>query len=73
MRAWLCLAAVVLLAALATTTLTGQRGGVFRESRDHPAIRYSDGPRNDAVTALDRAVQAGEIALVFEPTTGYLR
>ena len=71
-RVWLCLAAVVLLAVLATTTLRGQRGGVFRESRDHPAIRYSDGPRSDAVTALDRAVQAGEVALVFEPTTGYL-
>ncbi len=72
MRTWLGLAAVILLAALTTTTVTGQRGGVFRESRDHPAIRYSDGPRNDAVTALDRAVQAGDITLVFEPTTGYL-
>ncbi len=72
MKAWLCLGAVVLLGALATTTVTGQRGGVFRESRDHPAIRYSDGPRHDAVTALDRAVQAGEVALVFEPTSGYL-
>ena len=72
MRTWLGLAAVILLAVLTTTTVTGQRGGVFRESRDHPAIRYSDGPRNDAVTALDRAVQAGDVALVFEPTTGYL-
>ena len=72
MRAWLCCAAIVLVAALATTTLTSQRGGVFRESRDHPAIRYSSGPRNDVVTALDRAVQTGEIALAFEPTTGYL-
>ena len=73
MRTGLCLAAVALLAALSTTTLTGQRGGAFRESRDHPAIRYSDGARHDAVTALDQAVQAGEIALAFEPTTGYLR
>ena len=73
MRTWLCLAAVALLAALSTTTITGQRRGAFHESRDHPAIRYSDGARNDAVTALDRAVQAGEIALAFEPTTGYLR
>ena len=72
-RIFLSLAAVALLAALSTTPLTGQRGGAFRESRDHPAIRYSDGARNDAVTALDRAVQAGEIALAFEPTTGYLR
>ena len=72
MRPWLCGTAIVLLAVLATTTLTGQRGGVFRESRDHPAIRYSDGPRHDVVTALGRAVQAGEVALAFEPTTGYL-
>ena len=71
-RTWLALAAVILLATLATTTITAQRGGVFRESRDHPAIRYSDGPRADTVTALDRAVQTGEVALVFEPTTGYL-
>ena len=73
MRALSCLTAVALLAVLGTTTLTGQRGGAFRESRDHPAIRYSDGPRNDAVSALNRAVQAGEIELAFEPTTGYLR
>ena len=73
MRTWQCLAAVVVLAALGTATLTGQRGGAFRESRDHPAIRYSDGARHDAVTALDWAVQAGEVELAFEPTTGYLR
>ena len=73
MRTWLCLATGGLLAALSTTTMTGQRGGVFRESRDHPAIRYSDGPRNDAVAALNQAVQRGEIQLAFEPTTGYLR
>ena len=73
MRPWVCLTAVALLAVGSTTTLTGQRGGAFRESRDHPAIRYSDGPRHDAVTALDRAVQAGEVELAFEPTTGYLR
>ena len=72
MRVRLCLAAVVSLAILATSTLIGQRRGVFLESRDHPAIRYSDGPRTDAVTALDQAVQAGDTQLVFEPTTGYL-
>ena len=68
----LSLAAVAALVALGATTLTGQRRGVFLESRDHPAIRYSDGPRSDVVTALDRAVQAGDTQLAFEPTTGYL-
>ena len=72
MRTWCCLAAVVTLTLLSTTTLIGQRGGAFRESRDHPAIRYSDGPRNDVVTRLDRAVQTGEVELAFEPLTGYL-
>ena len=72
MRVWLCVAGVVLLAALASTTLTGQRSSAFLESRDHPAIRYSDGPANDAVAGLNLAVQAGEVALAFEPTTGYL-
>ena len=72
MRTWLSLAAVLLLAVLGATTLAGQRGGAFRESRDHPAIRYSDGLRSDVVTALSRAVQADEIELAFEPVTGYL-
>ena len=63
---------VALLAALSATTLSGQRGGVVRKSRDHPAIRYSNGPTTDAVTALDDAVQSGDLALAFEPTTGYL-
>ena len=70
MRVWLYLASVAVPAVLLTTTLTGQRGGAFRESRDHPAIRYSDRPPSDVVAALDRAVQAGEVALAFEPTTG---
>ncbi len=67
----LCVATGLLVVA-GMTTLSGQRGGAFRESRDHPAIRYSDGPTSDAVTALDRAVQAGQTTLAFEPTTGYL-
>ena len=72
MKNWLVLTAVAALVALGATTLIGQRRGVFLESRDHPAIRYSDGARTDVVTALDRAVQAGDTELGFEPTTGYL-
>lgn len=66
-------AAVGLLALLGADAAVGQRGGVFRESRDHPAIRYTDGPRNDAVTALNRALQSGGVELEFEPGGGYLR
>ena len=72
MKPWLFLGTVALLSALGTTTLTVQRGGAFRESRDHPSIRYSDGPQNDAVSELVQAVQSGETRLAFEPTTGYL-
>lgn len=66
-----CVAAGLLVVA-GMTTLTGQRGGVFRESRDHPAIRYTDGPLTDEVSTLNRAVLAGEVTLAFEPLTGYL-
>ncbi len=72
MKNCLVLTAVAALVAMGATTLIGQRRGVFLESRDHPAIRYSDGARTDVVTALDRAVQAGDTELGFEPTTGYL-
>ena len=67
------LAAVGLLAVLAAGAASGQRGGVFRESRDHPAIRYTDGERNDAVTALNEALQSGGVELAFDSTSGYLR
>ena len=59
--------------ALAAGAASGQRGGVFRESRDHPAIRYTDGARNDAVTALNQALESGDAELAFDPTSGYLR
>ena len=68
-----CAAAAGLAALLGTHAAVGQRGGVFRESRDHPAVRYTDGPRNDAVTALNRALESGAAALEFEPASGYLR
>ena len=69
-RRW---AVAALLAALVGVSANGQRGGVFRESRDHPAIRYTDGARNDAVTALNEAVRSGDAELAFDPTSGYLR
>ena len=72
MKHWLALTTVAALVAMGATTLIGQRRDVFLESRDHPAIRYSDAARTDVVTALDRAVQAGDTELSFEPTTGYL-
>jgi hypothetical protein len=72
LRGTVGLVAVVLVALVSVTTVNGQRGGVFRESRDHPAIRYSTGETTDAVTVLDSAVKAGDVALAFDPATGYL-
>lgn len=60
------------LLAMTAATVNGQRGGVFRESRDHPAIRYSTGETTDTVTALDTALQAGDVTLDFDPETGFL-
>jgi hypothetical protein len=62
----------VVLLAVSVATLNGQRGGVFRESRDHPAIRYSTGEATDTVATLDIAVQAGDVTLAFDPATGFL-
>ena len=64
--------AVTLVTMLSTSGLNGQRGGVFRESRDHPAIRYTNGPVNDAVDRLRLAVESGEVSLEFDQTSGYL-
>ena len=40
---------------------------------DHPAVSYSTRRSNDAVDALNTRVQSGEVALPYEPTTGYLK
>jgi hypothetical protein len=45
----------------------------FFDGRAHPAIAYDVRPANDAVARLDRALEAGEARLEFEPASGYLR
>ena len=47
-------------------------GGVFRASRDHPAIAYSTGPVSNVVSALNERIQAGEVELQFQGRGGYL-
>lgn len=73
MKPWLSVTVIAAVVAVGNSALTAQRGGVYRESRDHPAIRYSDGAPRDAVSVVSRALQAGDTQLVFDPTTGYLR
>ena len=70
-KLWLPVTALA-AATLVSSQLAAQRGGVFRESRDHPAIRYSDGSPSDAVASLRQELQTGAVQLTFDPTTGYL-
>ncbi len=59
------------LLALATAT-AGQRVGAFGASRDHEAIQYSTAPVTNAVTVINERLQRGDLALTFEPVSGYL-
>jgi hypothetical protein len=40
---------------------------------EHPAITYTARPTTTVVDALNARVQAGQVSLPFEPTTGYLK
>jgi len=51
----------------------GALESTFFDGRTHPAIAYDVRPADDAVARLDRAIQAGETRLEFEPGSGYLR
>jgi hypothetical protein len=50
----------------------GQAGPAFRESLEHPAIRYSTAPLADAVTTLNRRLETGATRLPSDPDSGYL-
>ena len=65
-------AAVVWL--LVTGFVTGQSRSPFPGTLDqHPAINYDGGRLTDAVTALQRDVDAGTVKLAFEGQQGFLR
>lgn len=40
---------------------------------EHPAIEYATRPPRDPVALLNRALDAGQASLAFEPPSGYLR
>ena len=74
MRAFhLVFVAACVLGAVCVSTVWAQRGGVFRGSRDHPAINYSAGPVDNAVATLNEQIRAGTVRLDFEDGFGYLR
>lgn len=53
--------------------VSAQRSDAFGASRDHEAINYSTAPVSNAVTALNDKLARGEVALTFDPVSGYLR
>jgi hypothetical protein len=65
--------ALVVAVAVFTIGTAAQRAGAFGESRDHPAIGYSDGPVATAVTALVDSIARGRTTLSYDPVSGYLR
>jgi hypothetical protein len=65
---------IALLSAwlLGVVATEAQRRDVFVLSRDHPAIAYSSGETNNAVTQLNERLREGKAQLTFQPDNGYL-
>src|SRR5687768_5054415 len=62
------------LVALCATVVAGQqRAGVFDQSMNHPAIKYSTSDSNTVVDELNRKLADGSATLVFDEKTGYLK
>ena len=78
---YLMLAAICVTGAFAVTALArhsvlaaaAQRTGVFDQSMNHPAIKYSTSDSNTAVDALNRKLADGSATLEFDGKTGYLK
>ncbi|HJU43195.1 MAG TPA: hypothetical protein VJ691_10290 [Vicinamibacterales bacterium] len=60
-------------AALLVASVSAQRTGVFDQSINHPAIKYSTSDSNTVVDALNRRLRDGSAKLVHEGKSGYLR
>ncbi|HEX6214532.1 MAG TPA: hypothetical protein VFZ38_06930, partial [Vicinamibacterales bacterium] len=50
-----------------------QRSGVFDQSMNHPAIKYSTSDSHTVVDELNRRLADGSATLVFDEKTGYLK
>ena len=66
-------ACVIGLAGASVVVTSGQRGGAFRASRDHPAIAYSTGPVQNVIVDLNRQIRDGRVRLEHKGSSGYLR
>ena len=69
---WPIFVAAALSLVICGAVATAQRRDAFVASRDHAAIRYSDGPTANAVTALNDRLAAGSETLAFNQNNGYL-
>jgi hypothetical protein len=65
--------ATVLLLLAGGSAAVAQRTGVFDQSMNHPAIKYSTSDSNTAVDALNRKLADGSAKLEFDEKTGYLK
>src|SRR5687767_1281593 len=76
MLATICVTGAFAVAAFARHSVfaaAAQRTGVFDQSMNHPAIKYSTSDSNTAVDALNRKLADGSATLEFDGKTGYLR
>lgn len=65
--------AMVLLLAASVSAALAQRTGVFDQSMNHPAIKYSTSDSNTVVDELNRKLADGSAKLTFDDQTGYLK
>ena len=59
--------------AMSVSVLMAQRSGVFDQSMNHPAIKYSTSDSNTIVDELNRKLADGSARLVFDEKTGFLK
>jgi hypothetical protein len=59
--------------AVSVSVVVAQRAGVFDQSMNHPAIKYSTSDSSTVVDDLNRKLADGSAKLVFDEKTGYLK
>lgn len=63
----------VTVGVAATASQRDNRGVWVGVLDEHPAIQYATRPPRDAVSALNRRLEAGAAELTYDPADGYLR
>jgi hypothetical protein len=64
---------VVAVAGFAAAVVNAQRRDAFVLSRDHPAVRYTNGDLDNPIVRLNERLAKGEVRLSYDPDHGYLR